>query len=61
MKVKREVGCPGCGKRARIEKDENNQKMWFDCPQCGTPFTVTFETDEKKNLESYVLAKDIPG
>ena len=61
MKVKREVVCPGCGKRARVETDENTQKMWFDCPGCSTPFTVTFETDEEKNRESYILAKDIPG
>lgn len=61
MKVKREVACPGCGKRAHVEADEDNQKMMFDCPGCGTPFSVTFETDEEKNRESYLLAKDIPG
>lgn len=60
-RVKREAQCPGCGKRVRIETSKDNQKMWFDCPQCGTPFTVTFETDEEKNRESYLLAKDMPG
>lgn len=59
MKINREVMCPGCGKRAHVETSDN--KMAFDCPECSTPFTVTFETDEEKNRESYILAKDMPG
>jgi len=60
-RVKRKARCPGCGKKVMIETSEDNQKMWFDCPQCATPFTVTFETDEEKNRESYSLAKDMLG
>lgn len=59
MKVKRMVACPGCGKVAHVETSD--VKKEFDCPQCATRFTVTFETDEEKNLESYLLAKDMPG
>ena len=61
MKERKEVRCPGCGKRATVEISEETRKLEFECPQCKTPFTLTFKTDEEDNLASYVLAKDIPG
>ncbi len=61
MKIKREIECPGCGKRAIVELTEGTRKKDFDCPQCKTIFTITFETDDEENRLSFILAKDIPG
>lgn len=59
--AEKEIECPGCGKKARVNLPRNTRYKDFKCPECTTPFSITFETDEKDNLMSFVLARDIEG
>lgn len=61
MNAAREIECPGCGKKARITLPEDIRYKDFKCPECTTSFSITFETDEKDNLMSFILAKDLEG
>ena len=59
MTERREIECPGCGKKTIVAVSEDTKKMDFECPQCKTGFTLTFKTDEEDNLRHYILAEDI--
>ena len=52
------VNCPGCGCEATIKEKEVSNKAEFQCQKCETKFSITFKTDEDRNLRAYRLAED---
>lgn len=52
------IYCPGCGYEIRIREKEVRNKMEFQCQKCKLKFSITFKTDEEKNLRAYMLAED---
>lgn len=54
----KKVSCPACGYKEATAIEEGTDKMDFECKQCTTEFSITFDTGEGRMKESYRLVKD---
>ena len=57
------ISCPGCGKKAMVEVDENTRLKDFNCPSCSCRVRLVFNRNkiEDEMKQNYFLAKDYPG